>query len=721
MKVKMFLGVLVLALVLVFAAACGNPGSLPTGSGALTVEYTSYLHESGLPPVCPDSPFFSGQMATAQGNVASDPLVRSGFRFIGWNSPAGLILPGDTFPVNASTILAAFWQPVAFGIELDHGSTPITDDNLDFGSARFGYDPVTPKIVTVTNVGGETLSDVTVTIRSGADFFGLGLTPNESLEVSITLGSIGAGATAEFKIAPRDGRDARAFAYGAFVEVDGGSAQASFTAQFQVEPAIIGAAEFTVDHPVALQAPADVAGALMPQPFPPEFKYNFSWGTAQNFSEGGIYAAIFTLTAASANFTFTGGLSTARINGQDVTPSIAPDGRTATLSLKFVVHHIVNFYEALPTGGERRLNPGDTLWKSAELVGYDPAVLERTIILRNTSERQTGVLNLNLSGGSFAQTNMPASADLAPGQEVTFQVRPVPGRTAGSHGDTLTASNAEMSTQIGLRFTVQGFIYVIHVDRGWLDFGICMSDGHRPSQAFMEPFYMSRTVITRGEYNAVRAWVDGPSNAQVSADLMRPISQHTAAHPNRPASWINWFDAIKFANLASMKAGLLPAYVINGDTNPEHWPPVPIAQDGGNINWEHFDAWNAVSIAPGATGYRLATPQQWEFAAKGGRLYSPYVFSGSNNLAAVGWYTGDPGVGAGGNPVFGRAANALGIYGLSGNVQEWGWGTGAQRPSRGGSFTNSADLARNVGNNARLPGWGGTYTGIRLVRPVASL
>ena len=78
--------------------------------------------------------------------------------------------------------------------------------------------------------------------------------------------------------------------------------------------------------------------------------------------------------------------------------------------------------------------------------------------------------------------------------------------------------------------------------------------------------------------------------------------------------------------------------------------------------------------------FRLPKEDEWEYAARGGKLSKGYQYAGSNDWKSVAW------LGEGAEPttnsVASKAPNELGIYDMSGNVWEW---------------CNKADVARGGG------------------------
>jgi formylglycine-generating enzyme required for sulfatase activity len=169
---------------------------------------------------------------------------------------------------------------------------------------------------------------------------------------------------------------------------------------------------------------------------------------------------------------------------------------------------------------------------------------------------------------------------------------------------------------------------------------------------------------------------------------------------------VNWYEAVEYCNRLSLKEGLTPAYRGSGDS---------------------------IVCDFNATGYRLPTEAEWEYAAKAGnKNYLSYEYSGGNSVERVAWHSGNSGNST--HPVGTKQPNDLGLYDMSGNVWEWCWdwygsysggsqtdprgaSSGTSRVVRGGSWNSDAASVRSAIRRYNPPSNRRDYLGFRLVRP----
>jgi formylglycine-generating enzyme required for sulfatase activity len=197
--------------------------------------------------------------------------------------------------------------------------------------------------------------------------------------------------------------------------------------------------------------------------------------------------------------------------------------------------------------------------------------------------------------------------------------------------------------------------FIMGVDGGPID--------AKPAHAVkLDGFLMDQHEVTQAAYEKLMA--ANPSRQK---------------NPANPVEQVTWANAVKFCNARSKEEGLAPCY------DPQTW----------ECNFE-------------ASGYRLPTEAEWEYACRAGTTNQYYFGDRAEKLRSHAWFEANslskP------HPVSHFEPNAWGLYDMIGNVSEWcndfyspkyyrtspkenprGPKDGEKRVLRGGAWSSSAE------------------------------
>jgi len=183
-------------------------------------------------------------------------------------------------------------------------------------------------------------------------------------------------------------------------------------------------------------------------------------------------------------------------------------------------------------------------------------------------------------------------------------------------------------------------------------------------------FQIGKYEVAWGEWKAIRDWAvaNGYSDLAGLGDTYPSGSADTL-----PVINVSWYDVLKWMNAKSEKDGLVPVYQVSG----------AVYKTGQSVP----------TLNSSASGYRLPTAAEWDWAARGGVSSQGYTYSGSSDVTAVAWYYDNSSDGT--KAVGTKAANELGIYDMSGNVWELcedNYDPYSLILTRGGSWNLNADI-----------------------------
>ena len=163
--------------------------------------------------------------------------------------------------------------------------------------------------------------------------------------------------------------------------------------------------------------------------------------------------------------------------------------------------------------------------------------------------------------------------------------------------------------------------------------------------------------------------------------------------------------------------GSNPSY-FNGDSHPGGLDN-PVEQ----VSWDDCQEFIAKLNEMTGRTFRMPSEAEWEFAARGGNYSHGYKYAGSDDRDEVAWHRNNSGHRT--HPVAELLPNELGLYDMSGNVEEYcqdGWGnnyfctnplnnpmmptTDGEHVACGGSWNNTGSLVSNVPGSYACPARG---------------
>jgi uncharacterized repeat protein (TIGR02543 family) len=178
-----------------------------------TVTYNGNTNTSGNGPTDGSSPYVSGATVTVLGNTGSPVLVKTGFTFTGWNTAENgsgtSYSQGNTFTINANTILYAVWSSVpppsaptelssvggnteAYILFTQSGTVTNYEYSTDNGATFLAFNPpqiYSPVNITTLSSDGATplTNGTTYTVKLKAVNSGVSSTESVSVNVTPTI------------------------------------------------------------------------------------------------------------------------------------------------------------------------------------------------------------------------------------------------------------------------------------------------------------------------------------------------------------------------------------------------------------------------------------------------------------------------------------------------------------------------------------------------------
>ena len=239
-------------------------------------------------------------------------------------------------------------------------------------------------------------------------------------------------------------------------------------------------------------------------------------------------------------------------------------------------------------------------------------------------------------------------------------------------------------------------------------------------QVTVSSFYMGKHEVTLGEFRRFvedtwykteaefgdggYIWTGSEWLIKEDANWKNPYFNQD---DNHPVVLVSWFDAIWYCNWLSIQEELQPVYAING---------------------------RSVYFSRNASGYRLPTEAEWEYACRAG---TTTAFNTGNSInAGQANHNNAEGISQQKtSPVGSFLPNLWGLYDMHGNVDEWCWdwessydenaqtdpagaNSGFSRVVKGGGWYDRGQDLRSASRGSIFPSGRNNRLGFRVVRNI---